>query len=518
MSSKGVGRPALMLVLFSILLAMVTAILVGLYAVNAKHRQYSAPGLHTEVWQSYQLHAGTRQLIETAERYLEGHTDTPTLIQRLGVVQSLLTPLRRTDVFSHLREPRPDIETTLGKLEALTNGWASQLSWQDTTAAEPIAHDMTERLPDMLDPTHRIIVAANIAVANQLDDERHDLQRTFQTLAGTLLVLGLGCIPLTLKLWRDHRATRRLTKELSSLNQSLERRVEERTQRLNERKTLLSTILDSSPSDVALIGAADQHVYYVSEALRRRALTPEAFQLRELFVDDHQYELFQQRLATHQPLDNWEAQLSPRSPYWALLSVRHLQLESQPAWLIWSLDITERKRMERELKQLATTDALTGLPNRRTFLLQSIKQLRRTCREGKPCSALAIDIDFFKRVNDEHGHQVGDMVLQEVAQRLDHHLQDIGLLGRLGGEEFAALLPGISEDEAQRIAEILRHDIETLRPRTERGRQLALTISIGIATQWEEASPKHLLIRADEALYRAKANGRNRCECLEIHT
>lgn len=511
-TTRNQGYPVTMLALLATLVAMIVATLTALGVVNEKYAQYSAPGLHTEVWQSYQLLSETRQLVETAERTLAQDASPLDLIQRIGVVQSLLPPLQRTTVFDYLDEPHDEIVGTLATLERSTANWASRLTWQDTSQAERVARDIATQLPPLLAPTHRIIVAANIAVANQLDSERQDLRRTFQALAWTLLILGAGCIPLIFTLFRDHFSTRRLTRELAALNQTLEQRVVERTQRLNERKALLGTILDSSPSDVVLVGADDPHIYYVSDRLRQLSPTPDRFQFGDLFVDPHQHELFEKRLHTRQPLDHWEAQLGPSAPYWAQLSVRYLQLESQPAWLIWSLDITERKRMERELKRLAETDALTGLPNRRTFLRQSVKQLSRTQRDDKPCSALAIDIDLFKRINDTHGHQVGDSVLREVAQRLSQHMQDIGLLGRLGGEEFAALLPGAEEDDAWRIAEALRQDIETWRHRTARGQIISVTISIGIATQRQHGSTKHLLMRADEALYRAKVNGRNRSE------
>ncbi|MFC3286182.1 GGDEF domain-containing protein [Litchfieldella rifensis] len=509
---RGTGRPFVMLSLLGILVAMIVATLVGLYVVNEKHAQFSAPGLHTEVWQSYQLHSETHHLIETAERTLAGETGPRHLIQRLGVMKSLLLPLQRTDVFSSLSEPRPEVEATLDTLQHLADEWSSQLSWQDTTAAERVAGDIVQRLPAVLEDTHHVIVAANIAVANQVDSERQDLKRTFRLLAWTLLVLGAGCIPLMLKLIRDHHSAKRLTQELGAFNQALEQRVAERTRSLNERKALLSTILESSPSDVALIGANDQRVFYVSETLRQHSPNPSAFQLRHLFVDSRQYELFQQRLMTQKALDNWEAQLAPRAPYWALLSVRHLQLESQPVWLIWSLDISERKHMERELKQLASTDTLTGLPNRRTFLLRSLKQLQRADRDGRLCAALAIDIDLFKRINDEYGHQVGDDILRKVAQQLDRHLSDLGIVGRLGGEEFAALLPDVSADDAWQIAETLRNAVKAIRTRTEHGDTLVVTISVGIATHHAGATLKQLLMQADDALYRAKTNGRDCCE------
>ncbi|MDR5906456.1 GGDEF domain-containing protein [Franzmannia qiaohouensis] len=505
-----------MLALLSTLATMILATAYSLVNVNAKYAKYSAPGMHTEVWQSYQLHSETRRLSDTANRVLAGEATAPELIQRLGVAMSQLAPLQNTQVFDYLPEAHTELPKTLEHLDSLLDAWSSRLSWQDTSLATQVASEMADQLPSMLGPTHDIIVSANIAVASRLDGERQDLKRTFQRLVWVLLLLGTGSLLLAAKLFRDHRHTLHLTRELGTLNQSLEERVAERTRRLEERKALLGIILDSSPSDVALLGANDQHAYYISDTLRQRASANDSGFLESLFVDSHQYTLFMQRLTSSQAFDNWEARLDPRSPYWALLSVRHLEIDSRRAWLIWSLDISERKRMEHELKQLATTDSLTGLANRRTFLRQAIKQLRRSLREAKPCSVLVIDIDNFKRINDQHGHQVGDTVLQAVARRLDKHLHPRGPLGRLGGEEFAALVKDADGRAAWEIAEALRDDVECLTLQGEEGGAIPVTISIGIATHsGQDTSPQHLLVEADKALYLAKSRGRNRCETLD---
>lgn len=506
------------IMLVGLLLAMTLATLIGLHMVSVKQNRLSTPGQHAEVWQSYQLHSSVRRLIASAERLLADEAPPTALIQRLGVMESMLPPLRKTEVYRFLPSPAPNIEATLASLERLAEDWSARLSWQDTTRAIPVARDILNRLPPLLEPTHQIIVTTNMAVAHYLDSQRLALKHTLQWLGGVLLLMGAGCVPLAWKLWRDHHRTQHLSAHISTLDQTLEQRVVDRTRRLNEQSALLTTILDSSPSDVALIDADSERIFYISDALRQRSPTPDTFRLRDLFVDPCQYAQFHERLVTGQPLDHWEARLGPQAPYWAQLSVRHLRFQARPAWLIWSLDITERKRMEHELKRLATTDALTGLPNRRNFLRQGLKQLRRHQREGLCCAVLAIDIDYFKHINDAYGHQVGDGILQEVANRLRRPLSQRGLIGRIGGEEFAVLLPDTCDDEAWQMAETLRQAIAAPPFPHDEGAPLTITVSIGLALQSDSLTPKQLMARADQALYRAKAKGRNRCIHLTART
>ncbi len=175
-------------------------------------------------------------------------------------------------------------------------------------------------------------------------------------------------------------------------------------------------------------------------------------------------------------------------------------------------DITERTLRERELHRLATTDLLTGLPNRRHFLERLDQELARLRRFGTPAALLMLDIDHFKQVNDRHGHAMGDQALRHFASLGSASLRKIDLLGRLGGEEFAALLPGTDAAGAQLLAERLRQTIAAS-PCLWNGVRLEITVSIGV-TLLQACDPDcdRPLARADAALYRAKQCGRNRVE------
>ncbi|HEY0060759.1 MAG TPA: CHASE domain-containing protein [Telluria sp.] len=179
--------------------------------------------------------------------------------------------------------------------------------------------------------------------------------------------------------------------------------------------------------------------------------------------------------------------------------------------IVTTVDITERKRIDAELLQLASTDFLTGLPNRREFMGRMEDQLARMQRDmGESASVLMLDVDHFKKVNDQHGHAAGDAVLCHLADVLRGSQRKIDTPGRMGGEEFALLLPGADIHAAAAFAERLRHSVADSPYQSEAG-ALAVTVSIGIASIYpQDLSADAALKRADRALYRAKEAGRNR--------
>ncbi len=161
------------------------------------------------------------------------------------------------------------------------------------------------------------------------------------------------------------------------------------------------------------------------------------------------------------------------------------------------------------LKVLAATDELTGLPNRRAILAYAEQQMRLAGDTGKSLSVLMIDIDHFKRINDAHGHAVGDEVLHHVGQVLPSALRTRDRLGRIGGEEFLVVLPEANAARAIAVAHRIREAIAA-RPLARPAGKLRVTVSIG-AAQWLARSERidDLLARVDTALYRAKADGRD---------
>ena len=174
-------------------------------------------------------------------------------------------------------------------------------------------------------------------------------------------------------------------------------------------------------------------------------------------------------------------------------------------------DITERKLLEEELRRQAHVDYLTGIYNRRHFMERAEQELSRAHRYAKPLSMLMLDIDHFKQINDRHGHKVGDTVLKAVADLSQATFRDVDIVGRLGGEEFAALLPETDQPAALEAAERLRATIANARIPLPGAPPVSFSVSIGVSSMDSpEDNIDALLQRADKALYKAKDSGRNR--------
>lgn len=168
---------------------------------------------------------------------------------------------------------------------------------------------------------------------------------------------------------------------------------------------------------------------------------------------------------------------------------------------------------QQELVTLAERDALTGLYNRRQFMRLAEMELLRADRLPRGTSLLMVDLDFFKKVNDEHGHPAGDSVLQQVAGILLSSVRATDLVGRMGGEEFIVLLPHTTPDQAMRVAEKLCVALRSHPLKVER-LELPVTASFGVTgvTETQKAPLQALYTAADQALYAAKHHGRDRVE------
>jgi len=172
-------------------------------------------------------------------------------------------------------------------------------------------------------------------------------------------------------------------------------------------------------------------------------------------------------------------------------------------------DITERKKMQEELTRLATTDPLTGLCNRRLFFERLELEWGRARRHSRPLSVLMFDLDHFKNINDVHGHAVGDSVLTCLTAEAQDVLRSEDVLGRLGGEEFAVILPETDRSTGETIAERLRRRLAAVNVDAPEG-QVRCTVSVGVVQcRLAHESLDVALKRADDALYHAKRSGRN---------
>jgi len=181
--------------------------------------------------------------------------------------------------------------------------------------------------------------------------------------------------------------------------------------------------------------------------------------------------------------------------------------------IVFLLLLLKQLKIRNRLKYLAKTDTLTNLYNRRTLFEQGSYLVDSALSEQQPLSVILLDIDFFKNINDTYGHDIGDNVIKTIAQLGSETMRSRDVFARLGGEEFAGILPGVSCDEAKAIAERLREKVANMELSSLNVNQ-QITVSIGVACL-ELVSPDfdELLNAADLAMYFAKANGRNRV-CL----
>ena len=247
-----------------------------------------------------------------------------------------------------------------------------------------------------------------------------------------------------------------------------------------------------------------------TESLANAERSQRAALLRYQFDDNHA-RMENERLASEQALRERQLQalLQARRWQWTAIALAGILL-----LLLGGLVVRQVARM-RGLREMAATDPLTGVANRRSIEQAGEEAIARSRATGLPLSALAIDVDHFKTINDNHGHPCGDQVLARIAHACRDALRHFDLLGRTGGEEFLVLLPDTRLERALSIAERLRTTVAALEFE-DIAAGLKVTISVGVAElDAGDESLRELVGRADSALYRAKGNGRDRIEAWD---
>jgi diguanylate cyclase (GGDEF)-like protein len=196
-------------------------------------------------------------------------------------------------------------------------------------------------------------------------------------------------------------------------------------------------------------------------------------------------------------------------PFFRVIPLESMVFTISLAFLLLSAN---RERLTLLHRRAALVDPLTEVANRRGFLAEAERAIARALRNGAPTALLLLDLDHFKQVNDNFGHQAGDDVLVLAAAAVESELRAGDLIGRLGGEEFGVLLPDADAASARAIGERIRLAVARLRVPASKG-TIAITTSIGVAAATPARSIGDLVAAADNALYRAKHAGRDRVEC-----
>ena len=219
---------------------------------------------------------------------------------------------------------------------------------------------------------------------------------------------------------------------------------------------------------------------------------------------------FLEHLRRRGRVDDMETELRSQSGrvFWARVSAQRLRFAGEDALLGALVDITDQRRAQDRLRELATRDSLTDVYNRRHLEEIARKELARSERNGRPLTMAMLDVDHFKQINDTYGHQVGDEVLCEIARRFAKSIRASDILGRYGGEEFVVIFPETNLEEARVVSERLLTAVAGQPIAAGRG-AISVTVSIGLTTFVSGQDMERVIERADAALYVAKANGRN---------
>lgn len=288
-------------------------------------------------------------------------------------------------------------------------------------------------------------------------------------------------------------------------------------QALQKNETALRGIIDASPIPAVLSNQASGAVVYVNQAAAKffGRGAPELIgrPASALWESAEQYAGLLAELGIRGHIEDREARMirADGRPCWVQTSTTVLRLQNDTLIYAAFTDITERKRKESELHRLATTDPLTGALNRRAFNERALAEAERARRGGYAVSLVICDLDHFKAINDTYGHARGDVVLKRFTAIVQELIRPSDSLGRIGGEEFALLLPGSDADAAARVAERVRARFAA--EPIEGGDPLVATASFGVAGWHPSLNLDAALQAADAALYAAKAAGR---DCVRV--
>lgn len=489
----------------SVALIAVMALLSGVafWQAQDKASALAEPEQSFDVW----FLSSLQSEMERLHRAAIGHDD-PNLEIHLDILDGMLNSSPHApQTTTRLLPQLPDAQDLLEQLRA------NLKRWQRQDPAERQA-ELQDKAVSHLDALHALAVEAHITLTNQRDAARIDLHRRFEVLSAVFGLFMVACLWLLMRLYLAFRYAAGLNTQLSDLNRQLDARVQCKTHQLAEGHALLTFILDSSPSEIALVSAADCRVVLLNQRLLKRLQwndSPEHLPLHQLLLQPEDRVWFNTELAARGCIDAWQTQIAAPKPYWVSLSVQRVQVQGESAYLLWMNDISEHKRLEANLRDLAATDALTGIANRRALFERGEWMLKNCLRHGHPCSLLMLDIDRFKRINDTYGHDVGDNAIRSVVRTLGQHMRDTDLCGRLGGEEFAMILPLTPMHLATEVAERLRQAISETPFDAGAAGEKFLTVSIGVVCSALQIDTlTQLLHEADRALYTAKTGGRNR--------
>lgn len=317
----------------------------------------------------------------------------------------------------------------------------------------------------------------------------------------TQVILGVMSVAVLLMLSLAYWASRRLLLQFE-LTQEVLRKGEEQ----------LKSVLQFAPLPIVIVRSGDECVVYANDHARSQFGFGDgpldAIRPRDFYVNGADRDRLIAALQATGRVTDLELLLQDANgkPFWGLYSSQRIRYGGHDCVMTALLNVDERRRSHDELRYRAYHDALTGLPNRAMFMDALKRTLHRMERNEGVTSLLFIDLDHFKTVNDRLGHETGDLLLQQVAQRIQDSVREGDLVARLGGDEFVVMVEG--QDDVQRLAEKI---LSVLRPDYQLGdHAVHVTASIGVSCFPQDGTELNgLLSAADLAMYQAKTLGRN---------
>lgn len=293
--------------------------------------------------------------------------------------------------------------------------------------------------------------------------------------------------------------------------------IEKDNQRIEE-------IIKYSPFPIIISRLSDDRIILAnSTAIKLFGMTPneiDRYHFKDFFADMDNRQVLNERLEKERVVQDFEILVKTptgNTPFWLLASANIIDYNYDIALYAAFQDITSRKNRETLLKNQATRDPLTSLYNRRYFEEEVFKRIVEAKAVNEPFSILMIDADHFKKVNDTYGHKIGDKVLIELASTCERALRNDDIVARYGGEEFVVFLSGVNAQKGKIVADRLRESISEIVVYSDEGEEVRFTVSIGVSSYEISDNIDMLIKTADEALYRAKENGRNRVEIFDIN-
>lgn len=281
----------------------------------------------------------------------------------------------------------------------------------------------------------------------------------------------------------------------------------------------IEKIIKSSPFPIMISNLSDDTLLLVNDnAVKLFGLDISElhqYRFRDFFVDAANRKLLTEKLEQNKEVQNFEILVKTaagNTPFWLLASVNVIDYHNGVALYSAFQDITLRKKRERVLQTQADRDPLTAIFNRRYFESKAAEKIKKSHEKKEPFAVLMIDADNFKKINDTYGHKTGDKVLIELASTCERALRENDLVARYGGEEFVVFLTNVTPEIAQNVSQRLKDSIAAATVYSDNQQPVNFTVSIGIAPSGISDNISLMIKMADDAMYIAKQNGRNRIE------